>query len=160
MRKVKSVIGRIICVLLLLGYGGLVLYLTVLGRSYYPEDPLGVVLGGWDCRMVEDGGDVHAFYNLFMLTPVTFLLPGVFPRQLRHRKFAGHLRTAVLVSFGISLAIEVTQTILHVGTLQISDLVYNTCSGVLGTAAYCLMRFLFSQGKQTAQPLEEPSDLC
>jgi glycopeptide antibiotics resistance protein len=128
---------RIICTLLFVSYSGLVLYLTLFGRPVYPGNPLGIVLGGWDFRLMEDGSDVHAFYNLFMLTPAAFMLLCILPD--RTRSFLTVLRIAVVFSFAASLFIEVSQVIFCLGTMQISDLVYNTFSGALGGSIYYII---------------------
>jgi glycopeptide antibiotics resistance protein len=125
---------KTIYVFLFCGYSCLVLYLTLFGRPLYQGDPLGIVFEGWDFRLMEDGSDIHAFYNLFMLTPSAFLLLCILPD--RERSFGTVLRIAVLFSFAVSLFIEVAQVVFCLGTLQISDLVYNTFSGVLGGIFY------------------------
>jgi glycopeptide antibiotics resistance protein len=117
-----------------------VLYLTLFGRQIYQGDPLGIIFGGWDFRLYEEGGDIHAFYNLFMLTPVTFLMFAAFTG--RKMNFLRTMLIAVFISFGMSLVIEISQALFCVGTLQISDLVYNTISGLFGAMLYkvCLIR--------------------
>jgi hypothetical protein len=137
--KNNNIKCRVIYGVLLCCYSYVVLYLTLFGRSVYPGDPLGVVFDGWNFRLPEDGGDVHALYNLFMLTPVTFLLFSAFAD--RKRNFMRILLTAVFVALGMSLIIEISQVLLCVGTFQISDLVYNTISGVFGAVIYkiCLI---------------------
>ena len=42
----------------------------------------------------------------------------------------------ILISFGISFFIEINQLIFAIGTFQVSDLVYNTISGVIGGVIY------------------------
>jgi hypothetical protein len=130
----ESEMRRTICVLLLGGYSCLVLYLTLFGRPVYQGDPLGRVLGGWDIHLLEDGSDHYAFYNLFMLAPSAFLLLCILPD--RKRRLGTLLRIAVVFSFAVSLFIEVSQVVFCLGTLQISDLVYNTFSGALGAIGY------------------------
>ena len=47
-----------------------------------------------------------------------------------------------VLAFVISLFIEVNQLLFQVGTFQISDLVYNTLSGLIG---YILYRILYKE---------------
>jgi glycopeptide antibiotics resistance protein len=130
-------IRRAIYTLLLCCYILIVLYLTLFGRTIYQGDPLGIIFGGWDFRMPEEGGDVHAFYNLFMLAPFTFLLLSILPDK--DRTLLRLILISVAFSFALSCVIEVCQVIFYVGTLQISDLVYNTISGVIGATAYYIV---------------------
>jgi glycopeptide antibiotics resistance protein len=116
----------------------LVLYLTLFGRPVYSGDPLGVVFGGWNFRLPEYGGEVHAFYNIFMLTPAIYFLFGVFPGWTKN--FIRLLIIALLVSFIVSVVIEVSQVVFRVGTLQISDIVYNTVSGGIGAVIHFIIR--------------------
>ena len=73
-----------------------------------------------------------------MLTPITFLISRVFSIKTKKDVF---LRIVVL-AFVISLFIEVNQLLFQVGTFQISDLVYNTLSGLIG---YILYRILYKE---------------
>jgi glycopeptide antibiotics resistance protein len=60
----------------------------------------------------------------------------------KERKLSKLMVIAVAVSFVMSSVIEVSQVIFCVGTLQISDLVYNTISGAMGAVVYYVVRIL------------------
>ena len=69
---------------------------------------------------------------------LAFLISRVFSIKTKKDVF---LRIVVL-AFVISLFIEVNQLLFQVGTFQISDLVYNTLSGLIG---YILYRILYKE---------------
>lgn len=81
--------------------------------------------------------------NVFMLSPMLFLLCIIFPRFFEKK---GVLK-GMIIAFFSSLFIETSQAITCLGTFQISDLVYNTLSGIIGVLAYkailkvCTLRF-------------------
>lgn len=130
MRTNSSIIKRIA----LGGYIGIVAYATLLSRT--PDhDPLSVVFSGWLISYGVDGWDFRPLYNALMLTPLMFLLLLNFP-QIAGKSTAQLLKRAAWIGFLTSLFIECSQLIFCVGTFQISDLVYNTVSSVIGGYLY------------------------
>lgn len=112
-------------------YMVLLLYLTLIGRKQV--DPLVNVFGGWlPFRRNDQTWNVDAIYNIFLLTPMTFFFDKSFPRIVKKN----FIRKRILISFGVSFFIEINQLIFKIGTFQISDLVYNTISGVIGGIIY------------------------
>lgn len=105
----------------------LLLQMTLIGRSH--TDPLSAVFTGWLPFKRYDGTwNTDAVYNIFLLTPITFFINGVYSFVLKKN---WKLKMAIL-SFTISFFIEINQLIFSIGTFQIADLVYNTLSGVIG----------------------------
>ena len=101
--------------------------MTLIGRTH--TDPLSAVFTGWLPFKRYDGTwNIDAVYNIFLLTPIIFSINGVHPFALKKNwKYK-----ATILSFIISFFIEINQLIFSIGTFQISDLVYNTLSGVIG----------------------------
>lgn len=134
MRTNSSIIKRIA----LGGYIGIVAYATLFSRT--PDhDPLSVVFSGWLISYGADGWDFRPLYNALMLTPLMFLLLLNFPK-IGGQNTAQLLKRAAGIGFLISLFIECSQLIFCVGTFQISDLVYNTVSSVIGGWVYQMWR--------------------
>lgn len=60
----------------------------------------------------------------------------------------------ILISFGISFFIEINQLIFAIGTFQVSDLVYNTISGVIGGVIYKMSYKITSEQEKTSLIIE------
>lgn len=60
----------------------------------------------------------------------------------------------ILISFGISFFIEINQLIFAIGTFQVSDLVYNTISGVIGGVIYKMSYKITSKQEKTSLIIE------
>ena len=132
--------------IMLAAYVVLLAYGTLLGRANYP-DPLSIVFSGWMIAKRAGGWDWNPIYNIFMLTPLMFLLLWNFPKLCGKSKKQLLIRSAY-IGFLVSLFIECNQLIFCVGTFQISDLVYNTISSVLGGWGYgSWMRYIW-KGEQ------------
>lgn len=135
--KLKNNGKNIINIICLVCYGGLLLYFTLIGRKH--TNPLHAVFEGWlPFRRYDGTWNLDSIYNIFLLTPITFFISRVFSIKTKKDVF---LRIVVL-AFVISLFIEVNQLLFQVGTFQISDLVYNTLSGLIG---YILYRILYKE---------------
>ncbi len=81
--------------------------------------------------------------NVFMFSPLLFLLCGMFPRFFERR---GYIK-GLLIGFISSLLIESLQAITCLGTFQISDLVYNTISGAIGVLVFNLCQKAYYKRK-------------
>lgn len=109
-------------------YGAFILCSTVMGRERVY--PLGAVTSH-----LFPGKDARAWQmnleNMLMFLPYTFLYLNAFqPRK----PWVSSLRLAI----GTSVFIEAFQLLCWLGMFQISDIVYNTAGGVLGTVIWIL----------------------
>ncbi|GIP28044.1 hypothetical protein J23TS9_31740 [Paenibacillus sp. J23TS9] len=78
-------------------------------------------------------GFINFFGNIAAFMPLGFLLPLVCGfRSMPALK-------VLLISFGVSLALETAQLLLFIGTFDVDDLIMNTAGGVLG---YGVLRVL------------------
>ena len=77
--------------------------------------------------------------NIFAFSPLGFLLPLLF-------KKCDRLKNIFLISFSISLFIEVLQLIFYLGSCDIDDIILNVLGSLLGLGVYCLFRN-FYKGK-------------
>lgn len=124
----------------------ILLHVTIIGRSI-DYDPLSQLLTGWKITKVWNGSgytwNFDALYNILMFIPYTLLMFAGFPRVVRKSdgmiSRGGVLWLSLKISFLSSLFIETTQLIFSCGTFQISDLVYNTISGVIGGVIYIVI---------------------
>lgn len=71
--------------------------------------------------------------NVLAFMPLGFLLPLIADKKLK-------LPAVVLISFALSLAIELTQLITRVGSCDVDDLILNTLGGVMGYGCYVIFR--------------------
>lgn len=121
-------------------YTALVLFRTLFSREI-TSAPLSNVTGGWHFWKIIKGKLVFypsAAENLLMLAPFIFLLFLAFGARIFRRR-PSILRAvwkSFIISFLFSCSIEASQLILHLGTFQWSDLVYNTLGGIIGGVAY------------------------
>ena len=124
-------------------------YLTLAGRKQV--DPLINVFGGWlPFKRSNQTWNIDALYNIFLLTPLTFFLGKSFPHITKKNLF----KKMILISFGISFFIEINQLIFAIGTFQVSDLVYNTISGVIGGVIYKMSYKITSEQEKTSLIIE------
>lgn len=135
--KLKNNCKNIINIICLVCYVVLLLYTTLIGREH--TNPLHAVFEGWlPFRRYDGTWNLDTIYNIFLLTPITFLISKVFIIKTKKDIFL----KIVGLAFVISLFIEINQLLFQVGTFQISDLVYNTLSGLIG---YILYRILYKE---------------
>ena len=74
---------------------------------------------GWAYYVINLGG------NFVLFLPMGMALPCLFKRLNRFWK-------VTLVIFGLILLAELTQGLLRVGSIDIDDLIFNLCGGMLG----------------------------
>lgn len=133
-RKKKNY-EKIIYLIFLILYLILLLEMTLMGRRH--TDPLSAVFTGWlPFKNHNATWNIDALYNIFLLTPITFFINGLYPFVLQKNWKC----KVVILSFMISFFIETNQLIFSLGTFQISDLVYNTLSGVIGGELFIVFR--------------------
>lgn len=136
-------------IILLILYLILLLQMTLIGRIH--TDPLSAVFTGWLPFKRYDGTwNIDTIYNIFLLTPLTFFLSKSFPHITKKNLF----KKMILISFGISFFIEINQLIFAIGTFQVSDLVYNTISGVIGGVIYRMSYKITSEQEKISLIIE------
>ena len=139
---------------LLVFYVMLVLFRTLMNRDQW-VNPLYEVLDGWwiyDTNTITGKTvvSIDCIENLLLFIPFTFLF---FRWQTEASEQAGIkkiLKDACRFSFVCSFGIEMLQMIFRLGSVQISDLVYNTLGGAIGGVLYwliCRIRVLLSACK-------------
>ena len=107
----------------------MILSRTVLYRSIW-TNPLSDVMGGWGLYDADGNLTTEAIENLMLFIPFAVLLLWAFKKTL-------WVATKTVGIF--SFAIEFSQLLFHLGTFQISDLVYNTLGGTIGGIAYYII---------------------
>jgi glycopeptide antibiotics resistance protein len=131
-REKKNYTKFVYTVLLIL-YLLLLLQMTLIGRTH--TDPLSAVFTGWlPFKNYNATWNIDAVYNIFLLTPIIFLINGIHPFILQKNWKCKMAMLAFLISFFI----EINQLIFSIGTFQIADLVYNTLSGIIGGELFIL----------------------
>lgn len=118
----------------LVTYVVILAYGTLIGRQA-DHDPLSIVFSGWMISYRQGSWDFNPVYNIFLLTPLMFLLLLNFP-QIGGKTRDQLLKRSVIIGLLVSLFIECNQLIFCIGTFQISDLVYNTISSLIGGYLY------------------------
>lgn len=109
----------------------------LLGRTKRWE-PFSKLYTGWIVTKKGNYIDWLPLLNLFLFSPMLFLLNDMFPNVFEKHRYV----KASLVAFLSSLLLEGAQLITCLGTFQISDLVYNTISGVIGVMAYQIFAYV------------------
>ena len=125
---------------MLIFYSVMILSRTVLYRDIW-ANPLSDVMGGWGLYDADGNLTTEAIGNLMLFVPFAVLLLWAFRKELLGDKPG--LKKCLWVAtktVGIfSFAIEFSQLLFHLGTFQISDLVYNTLGGTIGGFAYYII---------------------
>ena len=126
--------------MLLLANDVIILDKAWLGRTKRWE-PLSKLYTSWIVTKKGNHWDIQPLLNLFLFSPMLFLLAGLFPEFFKKHKY----QKALIIAFGCSLFIETAQLISCLGTFQISDLVYNTLSGAIGVWGYGIAVKIFPE---------------
>ena len=121
-------------------YTAMILFNTLLGRSYWASS-LGNVFGKWALYTPGIGINVDGVINILFFIPFIFMLFWIYGNRIFKReniRFIDAVVKAVIITFCISGSIEFAQLVFKLGTVQLSDLVYNTLGGVIGGIIYYL----------------------
>ncbi len=102
-------------------------------RFYHYREQLGM-----KAFLLNIVGNVAAFW------PCGFFLPVVSRRSRRWYN-------AILLCFGLSLGIEVTQLVFKVGSFDVDDLLLNTAGGILGFVCNRIVQHFRIRRKRRAQ---------
>ena len=127
-------------VFLLIFYIMMILSRTILYREIWAS-PLSDVMGGWGLYDADGNLTTEPIENLMLFIPFAVLLLWAFRKELLGDK-PGLKKTLWVATktVGIfSFVIEFSQLLFHLGTFQISDLVYNTLGGTVGGLAYYII---------------------
>lgn len=129
-------VQRAACIVLFI-WGAIVLLFTVLGRRSNKTDEMVYNLELFSCyRRIFFERDhsmlISVFGNILMFVPIGFTLSVIFKKHC--------VIIPLLISFGLSLCIEVCQLLLHSGTFEFDDLFNNSLGAVIGIILCLLCR--------------------
>ena len=125
---------------LLIFYSVMILSRTVLYRDIW-TNPLSNVMGNWIVKNENGIWFTEPIENLLLFIPFAVMLLWAFRKELLGDK-PGLKKTMWVATktVGIfSFVIEFSQLLFHLGTFQISDVVYNTLGGTVGGLAYYII---------------------
>lgn len=123
-------------------YLSLILCRTLLYRSEWAH-PLARMNEGWGIYDKKGNLDLDGIENFILFIPMTALFWFKKCRKSECKVKSVRLTAAsVALSFLLSLSIELCQIIFRIGTLQYSDLVYNTAGGLTGGLIYYILHTL------------------
>ena len=116
-------------------YSTMILFRTILNRDIW-FDPLGDVMGKWGLHNADGTLCTEPIENFMLFMPFAVLLLWAFKDEILGSDVRlGKVLWKSTVAVGIfSFGIEFSQLLFHLGTFQISDLVYNTLGGTVGGA--------------------------
>ena len=122
---------------LLVFYSTMILFRTILNRDIW-FNPLGDIMGGWGVHYADGTLSTEPIENFMLFMPFAVLLLWAFKDEILGSDVRlGKVLWKSTVAVGIfSFGIEFSQLLFHLGTFQISDLVYNTLGGTVGGAVY------------------------
>ena len=115
----------------------LILFRTLLNRQLW-MNPLSDVMGGWGIWKTVNGEQkltTECIENVIMMVPFSAVVMWTFEEKLGNG-WKKILRQSGKIAFIFSVSIEMLQLLLRLGTLQLSDIFYNTVGGVLGGLMY------------------------
>ena len=125
-------------IILLSSYTVALLYFTVFGRysqSYYRYEI--DVFASY--RKLFENFDTYVFkqiiLNLLMLIPVGFLLCVIIKSKFKYL-------WAMVISFILTVLVEVLQFVSRCGTFEVDDLINNMIGAVIGIAIYAVLKSL------------------
>ena len=143
--KIASWVGRVLCMIYIAGLCYFLFFAENYGRTFGQENyrynliPFKEIERFWKYR--EELG-IHSFYNLAG-NVIGFIPAGFLFSELLGKK-RGLLFTT-LITFQMSLGVEILQLVLKVGSFDVDDLILNTLGGMLG---YFLMKLIGRWGKR------------
>lgn len=127
-----------------------VLCKTILCRPYHVS-PLSNVIGEWGLYTEEGKINVDPFENFILFIPLTILLFKAIPKRFFSSKkinIFDVILKSIIISFGVSLSIEIIQVFFKLGTFQLSDLFFNTLGGIFGGILYLIFNIKLSKKKK------------
>lgn len=116
--------------------------LTILRRFtiHNTVDSFSEIWEGWLPFKQDFSFDLTSIQNIIMFIPLT-LTVNWFILKFREKSLSAKkiIILSTAISFGMSLFIEISQAIFHIGMFQISDLTYNTLGGIIGAFLFNLI---------------------
>ncbi|MGN0521042.1 MAG: VanZ family protein [Eubacterium sp.] len=115
---------------------------TVISRFDNPkQNPLSDIWGGWLAEETLYFYDLSPLWNIVLFLPMCFAM-AYYAKTVKGKSFGNKalLLCSMLYSFCASLFIEVMQLVFCVGTIQFSDIFYNTLGGLLGAVIFIILR--------------------
>ena len=82
----------------------------------------------------------EVLWNVLLFVPIGYLLSAILPRRKKW--------LACLIGMMLTLAIEGTQLVTHLGMFEFDDLISNTAGAVIGYAGYHVLRTVPWKGMQ------------
>lgn len=150
----KKTASDVICINTALFYFTLLFYITVLGRIGLCYEPFSKIFSDWLIFKTTS----EMYYNFSPITNLLLFIPLPFILNLLYKHFKEKYYNkkqliihSTLLAFFLSVSIEATQAITRLGTVQLSDLVYNTLSGLLGALLYIAIKRIITKIKQRTQ---------
>ena len=115
----------------------MILFRTFLNRNIW-FDPLSDVLGDWGLHKSDGSLSTEPIENLVLFIPFVVLLLWAFKNEIigEDVRIVKVLWKSTVTVGIFSFVIEFSQLLFHLGTFQISDLVYNTLGGTIGGLMY------------------------
>lgn len=105
--------------------------------------PFSEIWGDWSVFKT----DKIMYLNFNPVINFVIMIPMAFVTKFALRIKKGYILKTTLISLCASCIIETCQIIFKLGTFQISDLVYNTLSGLLGCLVLLLIRLIYKKRK-------------
>ena len=132
---------RTACIVLFV-WGAIILLFTVLGRRSYKTDEMIYNIELFSCyRRIFAEHDqpmlISVLQNIVMFVPLGFTLAVIFKK---HR-----IIIPILISFGVSLCIEVCQLFLRSGFFELDDLFNNTLGAITGIILYLICELIVNK---------------
>ncbi len=114
----------------------MLLFKTMLNREVWMS-PLRNVVGVWGFTDMDGKYTTEIVENTILFIPLIFFLFFFLETTSKKTsKFLVVMVSAIVISFLSSLAIEMLQLFLRLGTWQLSDMCFNTLGGVIGGLVY------------------------
>ena len=122
--------------------------ITLIGRIGRHYDGWAVINGDWN---IFENPNIISSPQTRNIALFLFLMPSVLLVQKFFKNKAlsskSILISGTVISFSISLFIELCQGIFSIGTFQFSDLFYNTLGGITGAGFYIIIEKLYKKIK-------------
>lgn len=118
----------------------LILFRTLLNRNLW-QNPLSDVMGGWGIWETVNGEQkltTECIENVIMMVPFSAVVMWTFEEKIGNG-WKKILRQSGKIAFIFSVSIEMLQLLLRLGTLQLSDIFYNTVGGIFDGLIYSVV---------------------